>query len=335
LAVRSEPRYEAILKGIEGEIRTRPEGARLSSFRALMGRFGASQATVAGVLRTLEKDGFIRRRRGSGIYVGPAAGVLQVTRVGTIQFLVPTVAVRAYALLVAGGEEAAREIGLRTQIFCYGERVPGSGLSVGPDVRGLVIVPRSIDVDTGAVRRCLARLPAGLRRVLVGTEALEIDCPSVGLDDFGAGVRVGEIFRKHRIRRLACVGTSGSHFDQRRLSGLEVGFRRPPETLLDFRSPQHFDRELLRQIVARGIDGLFIARPDIALQTLCNLQALGKRSPADIFVVTIAEQDDDFAYPFAVARVEKPTAELGREAVRALSVDQAAAKRLAYRVRET
>lgn len=323
-------RHDEIYGELEKEIRLRPVGTRLPSFRALMTRFGSSQATVDRALQKLETDGFILRRHGSGIYVGAAARLLQA-RTDAVEFLVPDVANRAYSLIVRGAEEAARDLGFRAQVRSYGTAFPDPGKEPVAEARGIVVVPRSVDVDKGVVTRFLDALPKDVRRVLVEVDLPGRRCPFVGSDDFKAGAMAAEIFKKRKVARLACVGSSVSHVVRTRLSGLAASYGGMPDTLIDFPSPERFDREVLRRVAKSGTDGLFIARPDMALQTLCFLESLGVRVPEDLFVVTIAEEEDPASYPFRVAALVKPTLDLGREAVRALSAPEPLTVRLPYR----
>lgn len=327
-------RYEEISLALRRELRTRGAGARLPSFRTLMRRFGSSQATINRALRNLEDEGFVRRRPGSGLYVGQGGKKAPSSATGPIEFLVPNVSNRACALLVGGGEQAARALDLRIEVRSYGERLPRRPPDLSPDASGFVLLPRSVDVDQGLVESFLARLPPEVRCVLV-----DIDSPGrrggfVGLDDFGAGASAGEVFRNRGVNKVACLGTALSHVEQARISGLAKGFGQPPETFIDFPDPEHFDRELLRRVTGSGVDGLFVARPEIALQTLCFLEALGVRVPDDLCVVTVAEEEDDKAYPYPVVTVVKPTREMGRHAVRALFDGKPTSRRLAYRIAE-
>src|SRR5262245_25701387 len=105
-------RYQEISLTLEREIQRRGVGAKLPSFRMLMRRFGSSQATINRALRALEDDGFVRRRPGSGLYVGVGSKRPRAEVTGTIQFMVPNLSNRAAALLVRGGEQAARARGL-------------------------------------------------------------------------------------------------------------------------------------------------------------------------------------------------------------------------------
>jgi DNA-binding LacI/PurR family transcriptional regulator len=327
-------RYEEICVELQRELRIQAVGSRLPSFRELMARFGSSQATVDRALQKLESDGFIHRRQGSGIFVGEAARLLNAARMGTVEFLVHDVSNRATALLVGGGEEVSRERGFRTQVRSYRDRLSTLDGSPAPDVRGLVFQSSSVEVDRGGIVRFLDRLPPELPHVLLEIDVPGRRCPFVGFDDFGAGMQAAKIFKKRGIRRLACLGSSVSHVNQTRLSGLAAGLGAMPELLVDFPSPDRFDRDVLRRLPGSGVEGLFIARPDMTLQTLCFLESLGIRVPKQLFVVTIAEEEDEQYYPFPVVRVIKPTTEVGREAVRALASSEPTTVRLPYRVSE-
>jgi GntR family transcriptional regulator, arabinose operon transcriptional repressor len=317
---------------IEREIRSRPIGARLLSFRDLMDRFGCSQATVDNALARFEKSGMIVRRQGAGLFVGESAGLIKSMPRDTVVFAVPDMATRACALMVTGAEEAAREKGLRLEVRNYGPDPSTAFASLPGNVAGVVMVPRGIDIDNGSASAALAALPADMPSVLAENDLPGRRGPAVCMDDFEAGSAAARLFQERGVRRIACLGSSTAHTAQRRLSGLTSLAGEALALIIDFPSARMFDREALRRLPEASIDGLFIARPDIALQALCYIEALRIRVPGDLSVVTIAEQDDEQAYPFRVAALVKPTVDMGREAVRALGQGPEASRSLPYRV---
>ena len=109
-------RFEEIFVELEREIRAMELGSQFPTFRALMARYGASQATINRALKRLEAQGWLVRRHGSGLYVGQAGPLAGGGRAGIIRFLVPELSNHAYALMVKGGEESAAKKGFGVEV---------------------------------------------------------------------------------------------------------------------------------------------------------------------------------------------------------------------------
>jgi DNA-binding LacI/PurR family transcriptional regulator len=63
------PKYQRILKRLQIEVEKGALGERLPSVRALMANYEASQSTIERCLDDLVRNGLVRRKRGSGIFI--------------------------------------------------------------------------------------------------------------------------------------------------------------------------------------------------------------------------------------------------------------------------
>lgn len=135
-------RYRAIYEALLAEIQTgvyKP-GERLPSEAALCERFGASRITVAKAFQSLQQEGLVRRRPGSGSYVEKAAGPatrqfgLLIPDLGTTDIFEPicqglmsspTAGANSLAWGSATGREAAAEMMERLCRQYIAQRVAG------------------------------------------------------------------------------------------------------------------------------------------------------------------------------------------------------------------
>lgn len=320
--------YNQLLSFLRSEIRGLRKGARLPSFRSLMGQFACSQATVNRVLDVLEEEGLVERRQASGVYVKGSARL----RADTVLFVVPDVTVRSYALMVRDGERVARQQGFRTQLFNFRDRLTPLPEHMLRSCRALVLVPRSEDIDLGAANRFLKKLPANLPVVLIDNDVAGREHIFFGTKDVEAGRSAARAFKERGIERVAVLGSASSHISRTRLTGFEKTWGRHADLVIDFALDEFVNRDGLKQILVSKVQGLFISRPDVALQVLCHLEALGARVPRDLFVVSIAEDGDSQTYPCDVVTLVKPSPKVARDAVRAVLAGVMQRKCLAYRM---
>ncbi|HWB03494.1 MAG TPA: GntR family transcriptional regulator [Verrucomicrobiales bacterium] len=212
----SQSLREAIVAG------KHPEGSRMPSEAQLVKRFGASRPTVARALRTLELEGLVARRAGSGTY---ATGEANGRRLGT----------RALALLIPDlrnteiFQQIAGEIATLARVNDYSLIWGGSGqpkldadvsLQHGEDlceqfiakrVDGVFFAPWELMEGRGeANARMAQRLhDAGIAVVLIDRDFLSFPRRSrfdlIGVDNLDGGFALGEHLIKLRCKSICFV----------------------------------------------------------------------------------------------------------------------------------
>jgi len=100
----SVPKHRKITEELLKRVSKAESGEKLSTIRALMEEFDASQASIVRSLDELANQGLIRRRRGSGIYV---AGNTRQSRVLGV-YLDGDLALHSNALFLEGVHRAAQ-----------------------------------------------------------------------------------------------------------------------------------------------------------------------------------------------------------------------------------
>ena len=109
----SIPKHRKITEELLKRVSKAESGKKLSTIRALMAEFGASQASIVRSLDELANQGLIRRRRGSGIYV---AGTVRQSRVLGV-YLDGDLALHSNTLFLEGVHRAAQRHGFHVADF--------------------------------------------------------------------------------------------------------------------------------------------------------------------------------------------------------------------------
>jgi DNA-binding LacI/PurR family transcriptional regulator len=114
----TQPKFIQLKDLILNDIESLRTGDRLMPVRDMMVRFSTSQGTLEKALSSLEADGIIERRRGSGIYVAKSSVSPKTNIIGVF---VPDVTAPYANLLVEGIEKSLGAFGYRP-LLCNGDK---------------------------------------------------------------------------------------------------------------------------------------------------------------------------------------------------------------------
>lgn len=235
----SGPRYQEIARELREEIINNRYGqeGRVPSEAQLVRRFKVSRPTVAHALETLEREGLIERRAGSGSFVRPnrPGEVQDLTRNKLLALLIPDLGNTEIFQLICG------EIASLARVHDYSLIWGGSGhprLDVDVSLRhaeelcqhylerrvsGVFFAPYELlrEQEEANMRMAVMLRDAGIQVVLLDRDLVPYprrsDFAVVGLDNVAAGFQLGEHLIKLGCRHL--------HFVTRPLSAPTVQAR--------------------------------------------------------------------------------------------------------------
>lgn len=312
-------------------------GARLPTEQALGAQFGVSRPTVVRALYDLEREGWIRRRRGSGSYVAPrgqAGGVFGVIVSGI--FAQPGLDSTIFARILDGMTRTGQQVGWT---FLFAGPVAGrdpeelqrhlrrvARQHLEQRVAGVFFVPLMLPAAAMGVNLAVANefRRAGVPVVLVDRDLVDYprrsDFDLVGIDNREAGYLAARHLLERGCRRPHFVGSAwtaatvtaryAGYCDALAEAGLAVApgwLHRPPE----------FDRAgaaaLLR---AGGADAYLCYNDEVAAFLLRELLAQGRAVPGDVRLAGFDDGDWSRHLPVPLTTVRQPAAWLGEAAIR-------------------
>jgi GntR family transcriptional regulator of arabinose operon len=326
-----QPRHRTIYEELLGEIRAgvwKP-GDRLPSEAALCERFATSRITVAKAIQSLQRDGLVMRRPGSGTYVEQPAeeasvqfGLL-IPDLGTTEIFEPicqgmmrSPVAKAHSLTWGHSDagESDHEAAAEQLAQQY----------IAQRVAGVFFAPMEhTQTSDGANRRIAALLErAGIPVVLLDRDVVRYPERSnfdlVGIDNQRAGL----LLTRHMLE----AGAERVIFAARRYSATTVekriaGYRealfaaRPGETGVvvtgDFEDAA-FVRAMLKR---ERPDGIVCANDVTAARLMQTLLGLGVRIPEDVRMAGV----DDVRYarflPVALTTIRQDCQEIGAVAM--------------------
>ena len=307
---------------------------RFPSEQMLVRRFKVARATVSQALAELKKDGILRVKIGSGAFVTP-----QVKGNGAIGLIVPG----------RGRGEIFEPIcrSIESEVLKFGYSVVSCGTLKGSveerksaalafanrcienHVAGVIMEPVELmagkDETTGEILSLLKQMDIPV--VLIDRDINALKERSgydlVGIDNFGAGYKIGELmvaagarrvsylsFRDSAptVRRRICgvaqaVIDAGLHWSWRSVIELDIGDARALADIMQGRNPP---------------DAIVCANDRTASFVIRTLEAIGLKVPKDVRVAGF----DDLAYArgskVPMTTIRQPCAELGKVALRTL-----------------
>lgn len=293
---------------------------------------GLSRGSVRLAISALVDAGMVERRAGKGIYVK------QLRNERVIELVLPGLD-SIWKDIAEGVQEVARNSGCKVQIFNarsdfesdmdFLRRLPTMG------VDGAIIGSfHQRKMTTEILNLHLSGLPI----VLLDQQMMEINVPSVGVDNYEAGYLAGSKLLKAGHQRVAFIGFEG-------LTGRLEGFRdavndhgvafdrtnvvlNPRNWLLEGEEKQDL-REQLQKLLAKPapVTAFVFHNPGLAMLGLRGLLALGCRVPDDVSAVSIGDEPDWDWSDMGLSAVDLSAMEIGRvAAVKLLNrLDNAAA----------
>lgn len=307
--VDSSTKHRAISRELATEIlagKYRPSG-RLPSEARLVQRFKVSRPTIGRALRSLQEQGLVERRAGSGTYVrldkdhqpaGVPAGSQQ------LGLIVPSLRQTEIFEVICGElASLARVNDLGLWWGASASPVTGAKMTVQEaeelcarfierGVSGVFFVPFEHQADREeSNRRITERLrQAGIPVVLidrdVGAFPNRSELDLVGVDNFAGGYMLARHMIKLGLKRLAYVTRplTASTVDARiagaRIAMLDHGIEPPPDFV---RQGDPTDPKFVRSLVqAKRLEGVLCTSDHIAAQLLQTFTKLGVSVPKDI-----------------------------------------------------
>ena len=285
------------------------QSGRLPSETQLVTRFKVSRPTIGRALRSLQEQGLVERRAGSGTYVRsgkdrPADMLSASLQLGMIVpslrqteifesicgELASLARVDDYGLWWGGGASPMSETKMTVQ---EAEELCTRFIERG--VAGVFFVPFEHQADREAAnRRITERLrQAGIPVVLIDRDISPFPTRSefdlVGVDNFAGGYMLAEHLIKLGMRRLAYVmrPLTASTVDARiagaRIAMLNHGLE-PPRNFVYAGDPT--DSKFVRSFAqAQRLDAVLCTSDHIAAQLLQSLNRLGINVPKDLRLV--------------------------------------------------
>ncbi len=323
--------YRELIREIEEGI-YRP-GDRLPSEAQLCERFGASRITVAKAIQSLQRDGLVNRRAGSGTYVQEPVPTerhqfgLLIPQLGSTEIFEPICQgimraplAKSHVLLwgyaPGEGEDDADHTGQLAEQLCR--------QFIDQKVSGVFFAPLEFTVDREAANRRIveqlakAKIPVVLLDRCLRTYPERSALDLVGIDNGRAGHVATQHLWQQGARRILFVARQRSATTiVERIGGYQFALNElAPGTysrvlLGDVRDPS-FVRELLR---TERPDGIVCGNDLTAARLMRSLLDLGVRIPEDLRMVGF----DDVSYskflPVPLTTVRQDCSEIGRAAL--------------------
>lgn len=288
------------------------KSGKLPSEIQLAQRFQVSRPTIGRALLTLQDDGLVERRAGSGTYVldssrTPSRGSSRSIR--QFGMLVPNLRHTEIFETICG--ELSNLARVHESALWGGDQ--GTGHSVNEprmsvddalqlcerfierDLSGVFVVPFEHQADRDeANTRILTRLrQAGIPIVLIDRDAAAFprrsDYDLVGVDNFAGGYLLAEHLIKLGLKRLVYVTKpfTASTVEQRIAGAQSAMLANGIEVPRDFvRTGDPLDQKFVRTITqSRRVEGVLCTSDHIAAQLLQTLNRLKVRVPDDLRLV--------------------------------------------------
>ncbi len=323
--------YRELIREI-GEGVYRP-GDRLPSEAQLCERFSASRITVAKAIQSLQRDGLVTRRAGSGTYVQEPTQAerhqfgLLIPQLGSTEIFEPICQgimraplAKSHVLLwgyaPGEGESDSDHTGKMAEQLCR--------QFIDQKVSGVFFAPLEFTVDREAANRRIvdqlakAKIPVVLLDRCLQTYPERSALDLVGIDNGRAGYVVTQHLWQSGARRILFVARQRSATTiVERIGGYQFALNElapgaPSHVLLgDVRDPV-FVRDLLR---TERPDAILCGNDLTAARLMRSLLDLGVRIPEDIRMAGF----DDVSYskflPVPLTTVHQDCSEIGRAAL--------------------
>lgn len=311
-----KPKHQEISRDLRQEVLAGKfgSGGRMPSEAQLVKRFGASRPTIARALRTLQDEGLVVRRAGSGTFVQESAGP-HVAGTRTLALLIPDLQnaaifqqiageiaglarVREYSVIWGGSEQPV----LDTDVSLgHGEALCDQFIEQRVD--GVFFTPYElVKGQTEANRRMAQKLhDAGIPVVLIDRDLVPFPQRGpydvIGVDNLCGGYELGKHLIKLGCRSICYVFAkrSAPTIDAR-IAGLRTAI---VEQGLPWSADRVFKGDVtaplfLRKVLAQGLpDALVGGNDHTAALLLQNLAKMGREVPREIRVVGF--DDAEFA----------------------------------------
>ncbi|MHC4887048.1 MAG: GntR family transcriptional regulator, partial [Planctomycetota bacterium] len=193
----SQPKYIQLRDRILKEIDGLRAGDRLMPIREMMARFGTSQGTLERAISSLEREGLVERRRGSGIYVTDRSGRTPTKLIG---LAVPSLTTDYATLLIKGVEERLAEQGYRV-VLRSGDRdlqAQETAESFRSQVDGMIVSSRTHNIYQPSYSEFFSRLNAtdDLPLVMIDIPLPGIRGDFIGLEYYRAFRELGRLLEE-------------------------------------------------------------------------------------------------------------------------------------------
>jgi LacI family transcriptional regulator len=339
----SAHKHHDITLQIRAEIASGKYGneGRLPSEAQLVKRFGVSRPTIARALRTLEVEGLVTRRAGSGTFAASGGADTAATSSRLLGLIIPDLGNTEIFQLICG------EIASLSRVHNYSLVWGGSGQPrldadaslkharelcqqyIERRVSGVFFAPYELLPEHDAANREIAVMlrDAGIQVILLDRDLAAFprrnDFDVVGLDNVAAGWQLAE--------HLVKLGASNIQFICRPLSAPTVRARiaGAREALVQHRLPcpddwihegDPGDVKFIRSIIALNRPDAFICANDhTAALLLRSLAQLKMNVPRDIRVVGLDDVKFATLVSPALTTIQQPCREIAIAAFQAMT----------------
>ena len=336
---RDTPLYQRIYNELLAAIRRHdyPADGRLPSETDLCARYGVSRITVKHALNLLRDEGVIVRQRGRGSYVRQSLTLQDESsrsESGILGLIIPSFSESFGSLLIAGAEEACRQVERVLAVRCTGNDMGDESQAIAALLRagaqGLLLMPQHNDYYNPDVLRLIVD---GFPLVVVDREMKGVSAPFVGTDNFDGARRATArlLALGHRAIGFISTPVESASTLKARLSGFKTAYFEDKLVwnerwgLIQLRSSlpdqnseeqRRADAQAIKRFMLRfrELSALFVTEYHLAQLVIEVADEMGIAIPGDLSLVGYdgpsIESGDRF-----MARIIQPEHELGKQSV--------------------
>lgn len=302
-------------------------GDRIESENQLAERFGYSRQTVRQAIGTLERDGLLIRRRGSGTYV---AGVAQpARRTMNIGVIATYITDYIFPTIIRGMEKTLTEKGYHITLGVTHNRVENESRLLNSmmesGVDGLIVegTKTALPNPNLELYRQLERM--GIPVVFFNGYYREItDCTYVVTDDVRAGQDAAGYLLRRDCRRLGGVFKSDDLQGHRRYEGFmraagKAGISVADDAVVWYSTADKdnlFEGENRQRVFERlaGCDGIVCYNDAIAFSVIDLLQEKGVQVPRNVSVIGFDDSNVSRYSAVKITTMSHPKDQMGMAA---------------------